>query len=1077
MRGDARTSERRRCSGRPSALLFVLLAASLGSVHAIDWNSDIVPTVQELDAAKRDALSQYFAGHVEDPVLFRSYETMQKTVGEFTDVPRQHQKNHNYDEMTKWLRRYANQFPHLTQLSSVGRSVQGRELWVMVVGRNPKEHELLRPEFKYVGNMHGNEVVGREALIYLIAILCENYGKNEYLTRMLNKTRLHIMPSMNPDGYEYDQPGDRIGYQGRANANGIDLNRNFPARYPAHNDLSGGAYPEPETVAVMHWILSQPFVLSANLHGGSLVANYPWDDSNTGQDGVYSPSVDDRLFVEAAFQYARAHTNMWKTGRRCGLSADGDSFAHGITNGAAWYHLSGGMQDWQYEHSNCMEITIEMGCFKFPTDAMIPRLWSDHKFSLLSYIELVHQGVKGVVSGPDGQPLANATVQLVAGGGGKNVTTTALGEFWRLQISHEFHSPTTIEVKVEAGKGVVRNVTLKERPCGEEDNLKQGIFVRGHGHVKLVLIGADETAARVLADFANRSCSPTEGILAGLTPEHKKKVRLHVLPAYEPTDHPPYIRAVGPDALVVFGAGPSSLVLFNSADATPKAFDKPLFEGAIKRLFDDNDCGIDDKDVIKQSSVASAVDQLGLAAVFELGVGVGCPEKNASLKGYAHGVYGIVQELLDVIKADKVEEFSVIPSANPADHFTPAEAAASTAVGLDRLPPNAACRPRLIERGDLKLYAMGVHQGPHTLVMAIEQNTEALVFQLGSELCDQTLNARMSAEAAQVNRIVRGSTVVLLPHIPHTQLVCHDYPTVAPFVNLTAHVLQLVPEIDFVVLVGSGGLKVRYVDARPGRVGEMRGASIVRELAHLYVENHDMMKQNEQDTCANDHNPGPVLSPLASWAAGVPVEAGVRWPQLDGGAPAAPDLVLVQAACCYQLRGVQHLYKENRRSLIDLLDKRLEGVSGWIYDANGKPLANATLTVNLRGSDKNVMRASGLSNGFFHVPLLPGDYELHVSARGYQDSDHRRFSVKPTACTQLDVYLWREGALHISRRSMAALVAFFVLIGLCCYANRRCRSRAAGGDPGGFERVPLKDMEFGSDDEEDEVLNFRPLKR
>lgn len=46
-----------------------------------------------------------------------------------------------------------------------------------------------------------------------------------------------------------------------------------------------------------------------------------------------------------------------------------------------------------------MEITIEMGCFKFPTDEMIPRLWKEHKFSLLSFMELVHQSVKGIVTG------------------------------------------------------------------------------------------------------------------------------------------------------------------------------------------------------------------------------------------------------------------------------------------------------------------------------------------------------------------------------------------------------------------------------------------------------------------------------------------------------------------------------------------------------------------------------------------------------------------------------------------------------------------------------------------------------
>ena len=54
-------------------------------------------------------------------------------------------------------------------------------------------------------------MVGREALIYLIDILCKNYGKNEYISRMVNETRIHIMPSMNPDGYSAAREGDKSG--------------------------------------------------------------------------------------------------------------------------------------------------------------------------------------------------------------------------------------------------------------------------------------------------------------------------------------------------------------------------------------------------------------------------------------------------------------------------------------------------------------------------------------------------------------------------------------------------------------------------------------------------------------------------------------------------------------------------------------------------------------------------------------------------------------------------------------------------------------------------------------------------
>jgi carboxypeptidase D len=66
-----------------------------------------------------------------------------------------------------------------------------------------------------------------------------------------------------------------------------------------------------ETIAVMKWILKENFVLSANLHGGSLVASYPYDETPSHTD-TYSKSPDDELFKFLAHTYANNHLTMSK---------------------------------------------------------------------------------------------------------------------------------------------------------------------------------------------------------------------------------------------------------------------------------------------------------------------------------------------------------------------------------------------------------------------------------------------------------------------------------------------------------------------------------------------------------------------------------------------------------------------------------------------------------------------------------------------------------------------------------------------------------------------------------------------
>ncbi|KRX64679.1 Carboxypeptidase -like protein [Trichinella sp. T9] len=378
-------------------------------------------------------------------------------------------RHHHYDDLVQWMHRFSIKFPKITHLYSIGQSVEGRELLVMAISDFPKIHEPGEPEFKYIGNMHGNEVVGRECLLYLIHVLCENYGENSFITHLIDNTRIHIMPSMNPDGYENAveancHPGDIMDYTGRNNSNNVDLNRNFPCRFP---HLCQDAAPmQPEVKAVINWSHRIPFVLSANLHGGSTIVNYPYDDNvnNISQD---TPAPDAAVFKTIGYSYARAHPNMWMSGYRCGFQGYGQYMPDGLINGAVWYPLSGGMQDWNYLHTNNFELTIEMNCYKYPFASTLQNYWNDHKYSLLLFINEVHSSLSGFVVDSSGSPLSGATIFVQ--GIEHNVTSNKDGDYWRLLTPgktyevaaiHPDYKPEWHSISLKRNKPTFLNFTL-----------------------------------------------------------------------------------------------------------------------------------------------------------------------------------------------------------------------------------------------------------------------------------------------------------------------------------------------------------------------------------------------------------------------------------------------------------------------------------------------------------------------------------------------------------------------------------------------------------------------------------------
>ncbi|XP_059169419.1 carboxypeptidase D-like isoform X3 [Physella acuta] len=369
-------------------------------------------------------------------------------------------KYHNYKDLQALLRRLVSNYPNLARVYHIGESVGGRNLSVIQISDRVNVREVGEPRFKYIGNIHGNEAVGREVILYLAQYLLYNYGTDPRVTQLVDTTDIHLMPTMNPDGFEISREGDCDSILGRSNKNGLDLNRNFPALRWKNSII------QPETQAVMDWIKSQPnFVLSATLHGGSLVANYPFDDHKyqlITPSYVYSASPDDNTFKSLARSYANAHPTM-NRGKQCNGEYD---FPGGITNGAYWYSIKGGMQDYNYLHSNTFDITLEISCCKYPSRRNLTSLWNVNRDALLTYIEQTHMGVKGVIKTSKGAPITNAQVRV--SGINHVMTTSDLGEYWRLLIPGTYNITYSVaryksaktQVTVRPGSPVVLNVTF-----------------------------------------------------------------------------------------------------------------------------------------------------------------------------------------------------------------------------------------------------------------------------------------------------------------------------------------------------------------------------------------------------------------------------------------------------------------------------------------------------------------------------------------------------------------------------------------------------------------------------------------
>lgn len=110
---------------------------------------------------------------------------------------------YRYDELTQLLRDYAAEYPALVHLVSIGKSHEGKEIWLVTVTDSAAGKAEDKPGFWCDGNIHASEVSASTAVLHLLNKLVTGYGQDERITRLLQTRALYLVPRLNPDGAEW----------------------------------------------------------------------------------------------------------------------------------------------------------------------------------------------------------------------------------------------------------------------------------------------------------------------------------------------------------------------------------------------------------------------------------------------------------------------------------------------------------------------------------------------------------------------------------------------------------------------------------------------------------------------------------------------------------------------------------------------------------------------------------------------------------------------------------------------------------------------------------------------------------
>ena len=349
-----------------------------------------------------------------------------------------------YTAYENMMYQFATDHPDMCEIIELGTLPSNRKILIAHINNGSG---VGKPKFLYTSTIHGDETTGWMLMLRWIDYLLENPSLPE-CANILNNVDLYVGPNTNPDG-TYHGGNNTVNGAQRYNANGVDMNRNYadPHEGP-HPD--GNPYQQ-ETEWMMQFAQDNNFVMAANYHGGAEVMNYPWDNTHT-------LHADDAWWQLVSLEYVALC-------RQVSSSYMTDTYSNGITNGAAWYMIGGGRQDYMNGYAECREETIECSSTKCPNASQMPNFWNINKNSIFAYVNQVLYGIHGtVVDAESKAPIGGAKITLVGHDDQYSVVSTQLpgGDFHRpikagtynVRITKNGYEPYETQVTVADGQTV-----------------------------------------------------------------------------------------------------------------------------------------------------------------------------------------------------------------------------------------------------------------------------------------------------------------------------------------------------------------------------------------------------------------------------------------------------------------------------------------------------------------------------------------------------------------------------------------------------------------------------------------------